>query len=288
MNYYLSIDGGGAKGASAIKALQYIEQLRKRKLQFKGYAGTSVGALLASLLAKGLLVDEVVEIMDKDLKSAFMKQPWYCKFNIYKPKYQSKGLSELLYKYLGDITFEELPSELTIVACSSRLDKFVVYNKTETPKVLVRDAALHSASAPTYFDPFMKYGTDGGLIANNPVAVLQCQLPIAEDYHIFSMGTGFDLMQTHDLTKFSIVGWGKYLLKTWLTNSGGAMTYIATQHAKRVNEYKGNEDNKVLRIIPPSEIEFEMDDLDKVDEQVALWQDEINSKQEEILSFFNK
>jgi hypothetical protein len=66
------------------------------------------------------------------------------------------------------------------------------------------------------------------------------------------------------------------------------MTYIATQHAKRVNEYKGNEDNKVLRIIPPSEIEFEMDDLDKVDEQVALWQDEINSKQEEILSFFNK
>ena len=194
----------------------------------------------------------------------------------------------MLYKHLGDITFEELPSELTIVACSSRLDKFVVYNKTETPKVLVRDAALHSASAPTYFDPFMKYGTDGGLIANNPVAVLQCQLPIAEDYHIFSMGTGFDLMQTHDLTKFSIVGWGKYLLKTWLTNSGGAMTYIATQHAKRVNEYKGNEDNKVLRIIPPSEVEFEMDDLDKVDEQFALWQNEINSKQEEILSFFNK
>ena len=60
---YLILSGGGTNGILQLGALQFIEHcLKPASLQahFKGFAGTSIGALLAFSLACGLTTSEIL------------------------------------------------------------------------------------------------------------------------------------------------------------------------------------------------------------------------------------
>ena len=65
MKAYAILDGGGVKGAALAGCLKAAEDL---KVEFKGYGGTSAGAIVALLASIGFTGEELREVMTEELK----------------------------------------------------------------------------------------------------------------------------------------------------------------------------------------------------------------------------
>ena len=65
MKAYAVLDGGGVKGAALVGCLKAAEE---QGIEFAGYGGTSAGAIIATLAAVGYEADELLHIMEEELK----------------------------------------------------------------------------------------------------------------------------------------------------------------------------------------------------------------------------
>jgi patatin-like phospholipase/acyl hydrolase len=193
----LAINGGGCKGLIALYQLQYLyEKMGGKFLRHFDYiGGTSTGALITALLAKGYTPKEIINIYEKELPYIFKKG---CLRTIRgKSKYSNEYIKDLAQRLLGNTKLGDLKQNIIIPALNSSLDK-PKYFKSDDPKdadYKLVDVIIASASAPTYFPAYEIEGNwykDGGLFANNPSEILlkECRFKKFDKINILSITTG--------------------------------------------------------------------------------------------------
>ncbi|EQB35990.1 hypothetical protein M948_13220 [Virgibacillus sp. CM-4] len=190
--------GGGVKAYAFIGALQQIEHAG---LSFERVAGTSAGAIIASLLAAGYDHQEIEILLDElDLKKLldppaltklFPFTKWlflYFQLGIHK----GNQLEKWIYRKLatkGIYTFKDIdPSYLKVVASDISLGKLVVIPDDleriygiNSAYFSVAKAVRMSAGFPYFFMPKKmisknrkkSFIVDGGLLSNFPLWVFE-------------------------------------------------------------------------------------------------------------------
>jgi Patatin-like phospholipase len=178
----LSIDGGGIRGIIPLCALIELEkQIGKPARQiFSMMAGTSTGSIIAGGLAMGSSAEKLLELYQSLAQEVFRFDLLSFTVELGSYRYRIQPLADLLQRYLGDITLNQLPIDIMIPATRVSDGKPWYFvrdtqnNAGTTGKLHLVDCMTASAAAPTYFEPYDVPGigvcVDGGLgIAGNPI-----------------------------------------------------------------------------------------------------------------------
>lgn len=188
-------EGGGVKGIAFIGAIKCLEE---RGYEFYRLAGTSAGAITASLLAAGYTADELKEVLFNHDFTLFQDKDFIQSipllggllglvFNkaIYSGDYFEEWMAKLLIQK-GKVKFKDLMKDnnipLKIIASDVTRKEILIL-----PDDLIRydinplefeiaKAVRMSMSIPLYFKPVklkyndkMSYVVDGGILSNFPV-----------------------------------------------------------------------------------------------------------------------
>lgn len=187
----LSLDGGGVRGYLSIRLLENVEKHLNEKegnvkplgKRFDLIVGTSTGAIIAGLLAIGKSAKEIRDLYERDIPAIFGKKMRRNPVTgIIYPKYKPDELRNKADRYFGDLTFEDVETDLivTTVDISSMKPRFYKSDFADKNKGRVDErlasAIVASASAPVYFSvarnlKHSDYLIDGGIVANNPSMV---------------------------------------------------------------------------------------------------------------------
>ena len=179
--FILALDGGGTRGVYAAQLLANIENSLGHKTGecFDLVAGTSTGSIVASAVATGIEMEEIVRLFECTAKEIFNRKGSHRGW--FKSKYSKEQLTNAIMEYLPQVTLGEIDTPLMITGSDTSTGKARVFKsryleKLGEPYEMDRCLPLHnvilaSCSAPMYFDPTDVDGhliADGGLWANNP------------------------------------------------------------------------------------------------------------------------
>lgn len=296
----LSIDGGGMRGIIPAKVLcELEEELQNRNGKdarlcdyFDLICGTSTGGIIAIGLALGMSAKELLGFYCEHGKDIFTK------FTIGQLKNHCLYNRTALKKYLTDAYGETKINDCKTRICIPTYD---LYNGTihiiKTPHLVeyVRDlhiptvdAALCTAAAPVYFEPYsFKYKLidssienqayfhiDGGVFANNPALIglieaTKCLLINLNDVALLSIGTGQTLLKQTDFNRRM-----GFLYWLWPKSKESLRIYELASSAQAINIdntlsliYKGagNSDEKrfsYIRLQEPLQKDIKLDAVD--------------------------
>ncbi len=173
----LALDGGGVKGIVTIAFLEKIEEiLRERSGRgsdfrlsdyFDLVGGTSVGSLLATLIALGYPVAEIKKMFN-DWTPHIFRHPWLRL--PFAPRFTSRGLRKHARQLLGQQTLEDADLKTGLAIITKRLDTGSPWVLTNNPKAKywddpedfsylgnrhyrIADLVCASTAAPYYFAP---------------------------------------------------------------------------------------------------------------------------------------
>ncbi len=156
----LALGSGGSRGVAHIGFLRGLEEVGV-KPDF--ITGTSMGAVVGAGYAAGLTVEEMKEAVFSlrllDLITFTGRRGGVS---------GTKKIRELLIKYIGDITFDDLKIPFRCYAVDMISQKLIEFSKGS-----VVDAVVASASIPVVFHPYEKDGMrliDGGVLERVPVS----------------------------------------------------------------------------------------------------------------------
>lgn len=199
MDYkYLIFSGGGIKGISYCGALDVLESKGILK-NIIGYAGTSSGAILASLLAVGYSAVELKQIMnDLNMADLIDDKFGYIRdginivesYGVAPGKYVNKLLGTLIKKKTGNKDysinqlFHDKKIKLVIVGTNMNTGSSR-YFYPDSPCIVdgnisIRKAVRISMSIPLIFEPVMhdnNIHVDGGVLDNFPLHVFDGPYP---------------------------------------------------------------------------------------------------------------
>jgi patatin-like phospholipase/acyl hydrolase len=210
----LSLDGGGIRGVMTAEIVRRIsEQSPDFVERTTLVAGTSTGGLIALALASGIKPSDIVKLYVKRGREIFDDSWWddvKDVLGLIGADYDNKGLKRVLKDAFGETKMSGLKKKVAVAAFDALGRKGTgwcpkVFHNVEGPdsdgKQLVRDVALYTCSAPTYF-PVADGYIDGGVYANNPSMVGLAQAldsrnessalagTKVEDIVLLSLGTG--------------------------------------------------------------------------------------------------
>lgn len=280
----ISISGGGALGIGPAYYLSLAEANGidwKKHVHF--YAGTSTGSILASALAVGLTGDDIYCLYRKSIVDVFSKYPWYKRiFNRRLPKYNNENLISTLDTVFGLKRICELENKLYVPSFVSDRDNAEKVFDNEDSEYLSNIIAS-SCSAPTYFSPYgeRKNMCDGGLFANDPVAVLACgmkkenvQFPKILSF-VTTCSVPDDLDNCGDK---SLIEWLLFLIDNVVARTGSYNYHLAQQLVG-----KGN----ILRLSPMVDKRRKMDDTSEknIAEVLRIWENYFNDTKELFVDF---
>lgn len=182
--------GGGVWGSALVGAVAGIEE---QNISFCGVAGSSAGAIVASLIAAGYSPKEMLNLMlDKDFsdfKDAVSTIPllkhliaWY-RNGYYKGDEFHQWIKEKLsLKVMGcsnkSPKFKDLAIPLTIIATDITHQEIMVLSTKNYPDMRVADAVRMSIGIPGFFCPVrfaQSLVVDGGVISNFPAWIFREQ-----------------------------------------------------------------------------------------------------------------
>jgi uncharacterized protein len=201
--WLLALSGGGYRGLFTAQILKRLEeQVGPLHLVFDLIAGTSIGSILTLGLAHGMPAVDLVEFFQRDGLTIFPEQTLMRRVrNLLRAKYPATALTECLSGVFDGHDFGTLKTKVIVPAVSltdSGPALFRTANGTQarSPETL-RDAALASAAAPTYFPPHTigaQQFVDGGLISNSPdlLAITEASAALGwplSGLHLVSIGT---------------------------------------------------------------------------------------------------
>eukprot|EP00112_Aurelia_sp_Birch-Aquarium-sp1_P010373 Seg2218.5 transcript_id=Seg2218.5/GoldUCD/mRNA.D3Y31 product="putative protein R571" protein_id=Seg2218.5/GoldUCD/D3Y31 len=186
----LVFEGGGNKGMSYVGAIEVLEEAGIMK-KIKRVAGSSVGAITASLVAVGYTAQDLKDFMDQDLRKVLVDHRCgYCSllpnllqgFGWNPGKRLLKWFGEQLKERTGnaDITFKELlhqfGRELCIVVTNLSQMTAEYFHPKTTPNTPIRTAVRMSTAMPGVFQSVLykvhehtDVFVDGGLLCNYPI-----------------------------------------------------------------------------------------------------------------------
>lgn len=179
---YTCIFGGGAvRGLAYIGAIKALQQFG---FNVKTFVGSSVGSIVAALLAVGYCADEIYEILQKvnfelfrDIHFGFNKNFALSKGNVF-----AEWIREAIEKkYYGvdykkgdneSVKFKDLKKNLIILTTDLNTFSSVEFSNFETPDFEVASAVRISCSMPGLMTP-VEYGdsqlVDGDLLKGIPL-----------------------------------------------------------------------------------------------------------------------
>jgi len=179
--YFAIFAGGGVRGTAYVGALKALDELN---ITLTGYASSSVGAIVASLLAVGYEYEELKALLlsvnyqrFQDLYLPFGKDfgffkgdgvYYWLKKNIEKKFYENK---ELGFE-IKPVTFNDVDKDLIIIATDVSNGIFKEFSKIKTPDIEIAYAVRASVSIPGFFKPVWendKCLVDGDVINNFPI-----------------------------------------------------------------------------------------------------------------------
>ena len=155
----VALGGGGAKGVAHIGVLRALEDAN---IKVDYVAGTSVGAMVATMYAFNLSIETISNIA-RDLSLAQITT-----FKLNKTGFFSADpLKEILIEHLGDVKIEDAAIPLSIIATDLNTGEEVIFTQGS-----VADAVCAAASIPGVYIPVTLNGrtlVDGGIVRNVPV-----------------------------------------------------------------------------------------------------------------------
>jgi len=186
----LVFSGGGVKGISFIGSLIELEKLGLLK-NINHFAGTSVGSIIATLIAIGYSPKEIKKLMlnedrlnfDKIVDSSIVIVDIYHFINYYGIAYGDyiyEALGQVIYDKTNneDYTFEDLlrdkNRQLIITATNLNTKNLVYFYHKTYPDLPIRQAIRMSTSVPFLYMPYIynnEYYVDGGMLNNYIIEV---------------------------------------------------------------------------------------------------------------------
>ena len=204
----LSLDGGGAKGFYTLGILSEIEAMTGKPIceTFDLIFGTSTGAIIAALLARGETVSTVHSLYEKHVPEIMKASGACCR---------TRALHALAHKVFKDETCDVFKTGIGIVASNWDDERPMIFkasvNQAHGSKasfapffgICLADAVIASCSAY----PFFKTHTvkksngdiitlaDGGFCANNPTLYAIADATVAlkhshDNLRVVSLGVG--------------------------------------------------------------------------------------------------
>jgi uncharacterized protein len=285
----LSLDGGGIRGL--ISAILLIRLNREKGLE--GWleradllAGTSTGALIALLLAKGLSLEEIRALYHDTSRDIF-DDSWLDDVKdvgtLLGAQYHSDGLKRHLQRMLGKARLRDLRKRVLITAFDLDNEHPRPEKRRWKPKLfhnfpgadsdgamLAWKVGLYTSAAPTYFPTADGY-VDGGVFANNPAMCALAQTQDArigrtaalEDLALFSIGTGSSLIYVKGARlDWGYVKWAKALLGVMFDGTVGIADYQCRQ-------LLGSRYHRLAPAFAPGEA-FPLDCVERIPEMVAF------------------
>lgn len=177
----LVLGGCGVKGAAYAGAVAALDSALPGGLEVQKAAGTSAGAIVASLIACGVQPARLTDILFSADFSRFrdgrmLRLSW--DFARHGGLYQGEALEQWLRGLIGDITLGSTRIPLSIVCFDMRNYETVVLSSVSHPDLPVARAARMSASIPLFFRSVSWRDTtakvdreivDGGVLENYPI-----------------------------------------------------------------------------------------------------------------------
>jgi predicted acylesterase/phospholipase RssA len=205
MKRVLSIDGGGIRGLIPAAVCRSIENWSKLSIHqlFDLIAGTSTGGIIAmglTLPPQGIRAEKLVEFYKTEGRKIFSSPRGVLRY-LYRPKFENTSLIEAATGYFGMHKVSEAVTDVLVTTydIEHRGPFYISRRKCKGGEIedyLMRDVAVATAAAPTYFPP-VRLGTktviDGGIVANNPACLAYAeakQLWPDEEILLVSLGTG--------------------------------------------------------------------------------------------------
>ena len=204
----LSLDGGGAKGFYTLGVLREIEALIQCPIheRFDLIVGTSTGSIIASMLALGKSVQEVIALYTEHVPTVMRQSD---------ADGRSQALAKLSELIFKDAAFTDVKTNVSVVATKWVLEEPMIFKGNIAQAhgrqgsfvpgfgVKVGDAVQASCAAYPYFNRKTVVTSngdnieliDGGFCANNPTlyaiadATISMQIP-PDDIRVVSLGCG--------------------------------------------------------------------------------------------------
>lgn len=180
-DYFIIFGGGGIRGISYCGA---YKALKEKKINYTGLAGSSVGAVFASLLSVGYNEDEIFEIMStnvinlfRDINIDFKKDIGFSKGNVFLELIREK-IEKKFYKddykkgSMPPVKFKDINKKLVIFSVDLTDMKYVEFSSAKTPDFEIAKAVRASVSMPGLFTPYEldeKLYVDGDLLKAIPL-----------------------------------------------------------------------------------------------------------------------
>jgi NTE family protein len=181
---YGVFEGGGVRGTALVGAVKAAEEFG---FTFSGYAGTSAGSIVASLLAAGYDADQLKKaLMEKNLLE-FLDPAGFGPKLLRLWRHQGFYKGEAFYRWMRQqlslartdgnspnqrVAFSDLPNLFVIAADIKNRDTMLFGSRTGD--VEVASAVRGSMSIPFFFTPYPyldRVLVDGGILSNFPAWV---------------------------------------------------------------------------------------------------------------------
>ncbi|MFB9980178.1 CBASS cGAMP-activated phospholipase [Mesorhizobium kowhaii] len=215
----LSLSGGGYRGLFTAVILEKLEQQAGRPLRecFDLIAGTSIGGILACGIAAGIPASQMRDaferlgsgIFDRRLQMFGRRLFPVPRLGLLSARYSQAGLEKAIDEVLGGFSERGLGSigkPLLVPSVSSTNATTVLFESGafagSRAAVVLRDVALATAAAPTYFPEHVigeNSFVDGGIVANAPDAIVIIKAMSSFGRHsselkLLSVGTAAEAM----------------------------------------------------------------------------------------------
>jgi len=162
LDYFCILGGGGIRGCSYIGTLKALEELH---LDITGWAGSSIGAVVAVLYTLGYNVDEINEVFEdinmdffKDINFSFGKDFALSKggnfYDWIRDKIESRFYkNDYIKGKMPPVKFKDLDASLVIFSVNLRYLNFYEFSKEKTPDAEIASAVRASVSMPGLYKP---------------------------------------------------------------------------------------------------------------------------------------
>ncbi len=163
MNIGLALSGGGVRGIAHVGVIKALEE---NDIYPNYIAGTSAGALVGALYAKGCTIEEMMHFFKTVNIFRLNKFAWK------KPGFvDTQKFYNDFKNILGEDTFVVLNKTLFITATNILDGTLKVFNEGELIKPILASAAFPGVFTPVKIDN--EYYIDGGTINNFPVDLVK-------------------------------------------------------------------------------------------------------------------
>lgn len=231
--YFCILGGGGIRGVAYVGA---IKALKKMNIEITGFAGSSIGSVVATLLTFGYTEDEIQNVFEhinfdffNDINLAFGKDFAISRgekfYEWIKDKIETKFYQNS-NKERQPVKFSDIQEELIVFAVDLNTSDLIEFSKEKTPDVEIAHAIRASVGMPGLYSPLFeddKCLVDGDLSKAAPLWQLSESILLKEEKIIEFRLEGTD-------KKKDVKNTIDYLNSVYDTVSKFAADYITIQH----------------------------------------------------------